>query len=746
MNDFVKISPQGNFVLDGKRWYCNSAIYFGHFPGAMLDWFADEVWPKNKERLDDDFGRMQAIGINHAALFLTNKMFFDAGRPVAQGYERMDHVIAVAKKHDVRLTLFAGPFIDTPAEYHRITGRDWTCGEHWLPSFNDALFDAYVQQMRPLAERYRDEPAVFGYGDRIDRFYKGFDNVSIPFNLKQEWAARLKSRYGTFKTFLEAVGGPDALENKPQDFDEVQLPQESKHNASLHNPLAWDYVLWQKSSIGNSQARWDAEMGKIAPRQVFWTPFEGCTLDWAMLDGFTPETKKLQAVWMEYYHWQAMRPTPVGPFEEWAHTREFTTGRLAHQSPTIYTTAYAITRYVKQSVRQPVVICHGVRLDSRYAGADTETHQLALVDRVNAACLAADGDGWHYWCWTDDWESSLAHRTQQKLHPEHGYFQGESMGLYDYDDCPRPVVMLAGEYSRQLQRLRKANRPNKKSEVLMLSSAPRMYNLFRRMAMPTAAAVCGSLLRMGVEPDYLWSSQNDVPITQETLDSYKLIVIADNMYERDFRQMPSLLLRFVENGGTLYFPLDRYDSFKDEHGVKHASPALQTLSGVDPAGWKLWAGAGERIKNWPFPGDQAHEPNWDVQAFPRLHWGICPEFRHRSAAWGAAQNLGMRSLDDDTFTRVGGLVAGAEVIAVGKFVTGTLPFVYRHRIGKGTVYVNAWTNNVFRDTDHRLDHGGWEYDFIMALPIDTAEIEDVDLTRGASIWMRNTWGYFSREM
>ncbi len=64
MNDFVRISPQGNFVLDGKRWYCNSVIYFGHFPGAMLDWFTDDVWPRNQARLDGDLARMQAIGIN----------------------------------------------------------------------------------------------------------------------------------------------------------------------------------------------------------------------------------------------------------------------------------------------------------------------------------------------------------------------------------------------------------------------------------------------------------------------------------------------------------------------------------------------------------------------------------------------------------------------------------------------------------------------------------------------------------
>lgn len=93
-----------------------------------------------------------------------------------------------------------------------------------------------------------------------------------------------------------------------------------------------------------------------------------------------------------------------------------------------------------------------------------------------------------------------------------------------------------------------------------------------------------------------------------------------------------------------------------------------------------------------------------------------------------------------------GLVKGAEAIAAGKFAAGTLPFVYRHRIGKGTVYVNAWTNNVFRDSESRNDYGGWDYDWILDVPLAASGARDVDVTRGASIWLRNTWGYFWKNM
>ncbi len=742
MKDFVSIAPNGQFALDGRRWYCNSTIYFGHYPGAMLDWFTDPAWAINQPRLEGDFARMQALGLNHAALFLSSSMFFAAGRRLEKGFDRLDHVVETAKRHGLRTTLFCGPFIDNEQEYQRVTGRTWKYGNHWLPSFNEALFDAYVELARPLAERYRDEPAVLGHGDRIDRFHKGFDNVTIPFNLKEEWHAWLKARYGTFKNLLDAVGGAEALENQPADFHQVLLPQESRFNASLKNPLGYDYILWQKQTIGDTQARWDAAMAEFAPRQVFWTPFEGNTNTWAMIDGFSPETKKLKAIWMEYYSFEVTRPGPVQPFEEWAHTPEIIHRRQAVELPVVYNAAYMMTRYLKQSVQQPVVICHGVQLGYRCNGAETETEQLAIMDRVNAACLAADGDGWHYWNWTDDWQSSKAHQAKQKATPTDFYWNGESMGLYDADDQPRPVTALVSLYSREVERRARRNPAPQQSEVLMLSSAPRNYNLFRRLAYPTAAAVNGALTRCGIQADYLWSAQNDIQISQATLDRYKLIVIADNQYERDHRQLPDKLLAYVEQGGTLVLPLDRWATFKDEHGVAFESPAIRRLSGVDPEGRKDWPGADRPCQNWPFGSNPAHEPNLDAQAFPRLIWGICPDFRHRSPLASRTALLAFRSLDGDTFTVVPGLVDRAEAIAVAKFPAGTLPFLYRHRVGKGTVYVNAWTTNLYRDCDARIDYGGWEYDFFLDLAAETARVENMEVTAGAAIWLRNSWGYF----
>jgi len=746
MNGFVTITPDGRFALDGRRWFCNSVVYFGHYPGAMFDWFAPEVWPKNHALLDRDFEKMALAGLNHAALFLSNEAFFDQGRIVTRGMDCMDVVVEAAKRAGIRISIFLGPFIDSPEEYLRITGQVWEDDNRWLPTFNPTLHAAYVQQMLPFAQRYNNEPTVMAYTDRIDRYFKGFDNISIPYNLKEEWIGWLQQRYGSFPDFLDAMGGAEALENRPTDWPQILLPQESVWGGSLKNPLAYDYILMQKSNVGDAQAQFDAEIKTVAPHQFIWTPFEGNTNTWALLDGFTPETKKLQAIWMEYYYFEVTRPSFVQPFEEWTHTREVIHRRLAHELPVVYNAAYMMTRYLKESVQQPVVICHGAFHNNAAYGVENDQQHAAIIDRVNAACLAADGDGWHYWSWTDDYQSQASFMAEQKADPTAFYWYGESTGLQDEHGYPRPAMTVAARYSRELARRAVVDAPRKQSDVLLLNAAPRMYNLFRRLAYPTAAAMSGALTRLGVACDYLWTAQNDIPISEETLARYRFIAIADNMYERDYRDMPEKLLRYVENGGTLYFALDHFDAFKDEHGVCHANPALTRLSGVDPAGPRNWPGAEDTCCNWPFPTAASHEPNMDFMAFPRLAWGICPAFRHLTPQPFAVQLLGFRSLDDDTFTVIPGLVEGAETIAVAKFPAGSRPFCYRHHLGKGTVYVNAWTNNVFRDSESRNDYGGWEYDWLLDLPLAESGARDVDLTGGASLWLRNTWGYFWRTL
>ena len=747
MRSYVTITDDGHFALDGQRWMCSSAVYFGNYPGEMQDWLTDDYWPANKALLDRDFGGMAQAGLNHAALFFKPESFFDNGKLREQGFARLDTVIEHAKKHAIRISIFVGDFIETPESYRMITGEEWEDDNRWLPSFNPRLHEAYVRQVAPFAARYKNESTVLAYTDRIDRFYKGFDNTSIPFNLKEEWIEWLKGRYGSFGNLLEALGGAEALENRPTDWGQILLPQESKWNASLRNPLAYDYILMQKKEVGDAQARFDAEIKKIAPEQFIWTPFEGNTNTWAMLDGFTPETKKLQAIWMEYYFFEVTRTSHVMPFDEWTHTREVIHRRLAHELPVVYNAAYMMTRYLKLAVQQPVVICHGSSFNHAAYGQETPTHQVANYDRVIAACLSAGCDGFHYWQWNDDASFQTSTDQATKTEPTANFFDGRSKGLIDWEGHPRPVLSLITQYSDELARRAEANRPDPTSDVLLLSSSPRMLNLFRRLAYPTAAAMSGALTRLGVECDYRWSAQNDIVIADEILQQYRLIVIADNQYERDLRCLPDSLVRFVEQGGTLYFALDRYDSFKDEHGVCYDSPAISRLSGFKAHGSRDWPGSDELCRNSPVPVEQRDAMAFDaVFSFPRVSWGICPQFRHLSPYYAKVQYLGFKSTDDDAFTNVPALTDDAEVIAVAKFPEGTRPFYYRHQLGNGHVYVNTWSNNLFRDSESRNDYGGWDYDWMLSMAIRTACVRDVDMTKGASLWLRNTWGYFWKEM
>ena len=59
MKNFVTITDNGRFELNGKRWMCNSVVYFCHYPGAMLLNPSDDTnWSRNEAMLDQDFGAM----------------------------------------------------------------------------------------------------------------------------------------------------------------------------------------------------------------------------------------------------------------------------------------------------------------------------------------------------------------------------------------------------------------------------------------------------------------------------------------------------------------------------------------------------------------------------------------------------------------------------------------------------------------------------------------------------------------
>ena len=34
MKNFVTLAPNGRFELNGSRWFCNSTVYYGRFPGT----------------------------------------------------------------------------------------------------------------------------------------------------------------------------------------------------------------------------------------------------------------------------------------------------------------------------------------------------------------------------------------------------------------------------------------------------------------------------------------------------------------------------------------------------------------------------------------------------------------------------------------------------------------------------------------------------------------------------------------
>jgi hypothetical protein len=61
----VKITPDGRFSLDGERWFCNSILHDGRFPGACgTDWFLDLPLATSGAR-DVDMTKGAAVGLRN---------------------------------------------------------------------------------------------------------------------------------------------------------------------------------------------------------------------------------------------------------------------------------------------------------------------------------------------------------------------------------------------------------------------------------------------------------------------------------------------------------------------------------------------------------------------------------------------------------------------------------------------------------------------------------------------------------
>ena len=210
----------------------------------------------------------------------------------------------------------------------------------------------------------------------------------------------------------------------------------------------------------------------------------------------------------------------------------------------------------------------------------------------------------------------------------------------------------------------------------MLFPTPIFQSLYRYRSNVTGYGIFTSLARQGILADAAFTSAGEDLIALKRLTPYELIILGMPQYHRDHPEIPGLLQRYVEQGGTLFLPLADPKQLDDPYIKPRTLPALKALTGVR----KL----------------QKRELRPTLKAITSRH----PSFNtDQTSSWNLAA--------DGWFSRVQP-VAGAEILAEADGA----PLLYRHKLGRGHVYVFTWTLDVLLFRGKQLDYLGGHWDWL----------------------------------
>ena len=158
-DEFIRVSPDG--------WHFETARThkpFVPFGGVYFDpaTYTDKPFPRflvierfDEQRTDRHFAQIAGIGGNLVRISTSVKTFSPQYKKMDyKAFEKLDRIIALAKKHGLRVTL--DPF------------GGWEGMPDWIPWWPAALVDEKMLQgmeflFSEFAQRYRNEPAVFSY-------------------------------------------------------------------------------------------------------------------------------------------------------------------------------------------------------------------------------------------------------------------------------------------------------------------------------------------------------------------------------------------------------------------------------------------------------------------------------------------------------------------------------------------------------------------------------------------------------
>jgi hypothetical protein len=654
MTSFISTDSQGNFTLDGKTWFLHAAVYFGRRPGTCgADWMGKN-FQHNLAFLDNDIDTMNRLGINTMRLVIPAFKFFNGVQPVAEYFDQLEFFFEKVKKGGLRLLISEIGSISQEA-WCKEYGIQPSPGELWNPAIQPEAEKALIESKRILRTRFASRQEIIGWRTDVSRFFEF--KFSVP-PLQKTWTAWLQRRFDwDFAKVRELFD----LQADEYNWDRVRMPTEMEHYFDQNNPRSYELSLMQQVLVTKAANRIIRAVRPFTPNHLIFSGMEGCCFSTGHLTSYIPDDVEADAYSIECYHWEGLRS-----YYYWQDDPARPMAEPIANKPSVEILNSAgyiqmLTQLMKRN-HMPLVICHGVDIGDKRRGVRDEADQNLIIDRENTFFLESGGTGVAYWCWSDD-ELSKTY-TQA----------GETMGIVRYDGSPRPI----GEKLRRLteQQAGKSVRetPN---QVLVLLPAPVFEGLYRYRANLSAFGMFTSLGRQGILASSMFTAAGEKKISLEDIRSYPLVILGASSYQRDFPEIPEILQQYVENGGTLFFSLAECDTLVDPYLKVRLSPALKVLSGCTSS---------KRVEQKTLDGIEGQHP-----AFTE----------NLAKSWEL-------DMDEPAYFSQVQLQPGAEILATAN----GQPLLYRHKLGKGMIYIFTWNMDVFIYEGQTLDHYSDRWDWL----------------------------------
>jgi len=672
MSAFVSTDQQGNFILEGKPWFLHGAVYFGRRPGTCgADWMG-ENFQHNLSFLDRDIATMHQMGINTMGLFVPSNRFFEGLRPVNERFDQLATFLDRIQSGGIRAVMF-DLWQFGKDEWCKMNGVD-PGDELWQPSVHPEAERASIESKRSLRTPFADRPEIIGWATGGNRFFEY--KFTVP-SLHGTWQAWLRRRFDWDFNRVRELFDLDSTENT---WERVRMPTEMEPYFNQDNPRSYEFALMQQVLNQRGSNRLVKAVRPFTPNHLLFDVMEGCCFSTGHLTHSIPEEVEADGLWIECYHWEGLRSYPFLSEQEHRWMPEPSANKPSVEILNAAGYVQMLTRWMKRS-KKAMIICHGVDIGDKRRGVRSEEDQTQMLSRYDTLYLESGGNGIGYWCWNDD---ELSKTFTIQFGVEYGsdtdeslkkYPQaGETMGIVRYDGTPRPVAEEIRQVSDQM-----VGKPARSTtdEVMVLLPAPVFQSLYRYRANLTAFGVFTSLGRQGIQANMAFTSAGERILSLKDIASYRLVILGCSSYRKDFPAVPDVLRDYVQGGGTLFFPLARCDTLIDPYLKVRPSQALKILAGCQ-ACEVVEQSALARIKG-VHPSFETNLPDsWELQTDePAFFAKVRPE-------------------------------AGIETLVEAEHH----PLLYRHQVGKGTVYVFTWNLDVFIYDGKTLDHHKDRWDWI----------------------------------